>query len=79
MSQADIVIASSQRLADTLGQTRPAVLIRNGSETEFFRASNGDAVPEDEALIGYFGAIEDWFEIGLDRLCSAKRPTGISY
>ena len=36
-----MVIASSQRLADTLGQTRTVTLIRNGADTAFFGSTSG--------------------------------------
>jgi GT2 family glycosyltransferase/glycosyltransferase involved in cell wall biosynthesis len=65
VAQADLVIASSQRLADRLGQIRPTTLIRNGADTGFFGAPPGRApFSKTKPIVGYFGAIAEWFEIG---------------
>jgi len=75
IQQADVVVASSQRLAETLGRTRNVTLVRNGADTAFF-GSPGEASPlvKSRPVIGYFGAIAEWFEAGWVEHAARQRP-----
>lgn len=66
ISEADLVITTSQRLHDLIAETRPNVLIRNGAEVAFFASKPERLMARGERpVIGYFGAISEWFDIGL--------------
>jgi GT2 family glycosyltransferase len=75
IAEADVVVASSQRLVDTLGQTRRTALVRNGADTSFF-ATRPDEVRFDKSkpIVGYFGAIESWFEMTWIARAAQERP-----
>ncbi|MEF2965954.1 glycosyltransferase [Paenibacillus sp. M1] len=79
ISISDLVLASSQSLYDKLRKLHPAVvLLRNGADVEHFRSPNGKSVPElagiEGPIIGYFGAISEWFDIGLIHGLALRRP-----
>ena len=75
LRQADLVVASSQRLAETLGRTRSVTLIRNGADTAFFGATGETSrLTKTGPVIGYFGAIAEWFEVGWVEQAALQRP-----
>lgn len=63
---ADLVITTAQRLSESVGKYRENIIIRNGCETEYF-----STIPEQGALVkrrpvvGYYGAIAEWFDLDL--------------
>ncbi|WP_169088313.1 glycosyltransferase [Paenibacillus sp. PL91] len=81
VEQADIVTYSAQALHAYVASRSDAVLLPNATRSEDFLASSA-SVPEDLApiiakgspVIGYFGAIEEWFDADLLEALAAKRP-----
>jgi GT2 family glycosyltransferase/glycosyltransferase involved in cell wall biosynthesis/Tfp pilus assembly protein PilF len=74
LSGADLVIAASRPLADHVSQQRPSILIRNAAEVDFFARAASDRVAGARPVIGYFGAIAEWFDIGWIERCATARP-----
>ncbi|RCX16950.1 GT2 family glycosyltransferase [Fontibacillus phaseoli] len=75
----DLVLASSQLLFDKLSALHPSVfLLRNAADVHHFNATGVAPASELEALkgpvIGYYGAISDWFDIHLIHELALKRP-----
>ncbi len=72
---ADLVIAASAQLAAGLAPraSRPPLLLRNACEAERFAAVPWRA-PRRPPVIGYFGAIESWFDDRLVAALAARRP-----
>lgn len=63
---ADLVVTTSQRLSDIVAREVPNTIIRNGAEVSFFSSYAGTpALKGDKPVIGYFGAISEWFDIDL--------------
>ena len=59
----DAVIASSQYLVDIASQYNQQVLaIRNGTEFSHFNKAFGNTTKKDRKVIGYYGAIAEWFD-----------------
>jgi GT2 family glycosyltransferase len=66
LQDADLVITTSARLSEKLAEVTPNRLIRNAGEVEFFRAGPPRLhYRSDRPVVGYFGAIADWFDIEL--------------
>ncbi len=76
--RADLVIASSDRLYATAVNRNPkTILVRNGAEFEHFHRPRSNGRLEeygDKPVIGYYGAISDWFDMDLLITCARKRP-----
>jgi len=75
---ADLVIASSTLLEDRCHMLNPrTVQIKNGTEFEHFAqpVRNGllDAY-SDKPVVGYYGAISDWFDTELIAHCAREKP-----
>ena len=67
LRQADLVITTARLLSQKISEKRDNILIRNGAEVGFFsRKPDRFAIEKDERpVIGYFGAISEWFDIDL--------------
>lgn len=67
LRQADLVLTSSAPLRDLIQKAgRDSVLIRNAAEVEFFsKRPKRLAIKRDRPIIGYYGAIAEWFDIKL--------------
>jgi len=66
MHAADLVITTSQRLSDIVLREVPNTIIRNGADVLFFaRIPSELAFKTHRPIVGYFGAISDWFDMGL--------------
>ncbi len=74
LARADLVIAASQPLAEHLEQWRSSIVIRNAAEVDFFARAFCDRPAGARPVIGYFGAIADWFAIEWIERCAAARP-----
>ncbi|MEJ7745148.1 MAG: glycosyltransferase [Luteimonas sp.] len=77
LRSADLVVATSQWLKDQLGTANEHIaLIRNAGEFEFFsrRPENVFADPAGRKVIGYYGAIDAWFDIALVRAVAQRFP-----
>jgi GT2 family glycosyltransferase/glycosyltransferase involved in cell wall biosynthesis len=73
---ADVVITTSAPLQEHLGSRRSSELIRNGADVHFFaQAASRDEPSEYEGkVVGYFGAISDWFEVDWIVEAAAAKP-----
>ncbi len=74
VAHADLVVAASQPLVEHVAKQRSSVLIRNAADVEFFAPARTDRVAGDKPVIGYFGAIAEWFNIEWIEHCAAARP-----
>ncbi len=74
LASADLVITASRPLAEHVSHYRSSVIIRNAAEVEFFAQGYSDGVAGERPVIGYFGAIADWFNIEWIEHCAAARP-----
>ncbi len=74
LAGADLVIAASRPLAEHVSHQRPSVLIRNAAEVEFFAQASSNPVAGGRPVVGYFGAIAEWFNIEWIERCAATRP-----
>jgi GT2 family glycosyltransferase/glycosyltransferase involved in cell wall biosynthesis len=76
VDSADVVITTSAPLRDHLAPRRASELIRNGADVEFFAqaASMERSADYDGKVIGYFGAISDWYEVDWIAEAAAAKP-----
>ena len=77
IANADIVVTASRPLADMIGKRRPCTIIRNGADVGFFaKAARTMAAhgAEKRPVVGYFGAIAEWFQIDWIESCAKARP-----
>lgn len=67
LRQADLVLTSSAPLRELIRKAgRDNVLIRNAAQVEFFsKRPNRLAIKHDRPIIGYYGALAEWFDIKL--------------
>lgn len=74
LTQADLVVASSVPLEEAARQYNSNVLlVRNGCDFEHFAQAAAPASSE-RPVIGYFGAISDWFDTQLVADLAERRP-----
>ncbi|HEV8677896.1 MAG TPA: glycosyltransferase [Stellaceae bacterium] len=74
LSNADVVIVASQPLSDRVAPRRSNLVIRNAAEVDFFARGCTDRVAGEHPVIGYFGAIADWFNIAWIEACAVAHP-----
>ena len=70
VERADLLIVTSQWLRDEMeGKSRNMALIRNATEYEHFCNRPDDVFtdPQGRKVIGYYGAIAEWFDVELVR------------
>lgn len=74
----DLLTVSGQLLKDKWeARGKPALLVRNGVDAEFYARR---CVPNDllgklaRPIVGYFGAIADWFDVDLMAHVASRRP-----
>jgi polysaccharide pyruvyl transferase CsaB len=75
--QADVVVVSSEEYRRRrAARNLPSVVIRNGVDFEFFsEAARGDITRQLQGpVVGYFGALADWFDAELVASVAAARP-----
>ena len=73
--EADAVVATSEYLADIVRRQRPCEIVRNGAEVEYFSTPPATRyVPPARPVIGYYGAIADWFDMELVVSCAHNHP-----
>jgi len=75
---ADIVLSSSNKLFEKNKiVNQNTIMIKNGTEFEFFATKQTtdelDAYTN-KPIIGYYGAIADWFDMELIEYCAQERP-----
>lgn len=77
MEKADLVIASSARLHEkALSFNENSILVRNGTDFDMFHklSPNGKLDHLKRPIIGYHGAISEWFDPGVVQRCAERRP-----
>ena len=78
IQKADLVIASSDLLECRCCETNANTIhVKNGTEFEHFNNPQKNGKLDnlaDRPIIGYFGAISDWFDTDLIAYCASKRP-----
>lgn len=73
MAGADLVVVSSAALEREARQyAKRVLLLRNGCDYEHFASTPRAGGPR--PVIGYYGAISDWFDIELVAALAARRP-----
>jgi GT2 family glycosyltransferase/glycosyltransferase involved in cell wall biosynthesis len=75
IQNADVIIAASKPLANHLSAQRDSTIVRNAAEVRFFASEEiaRDATPK-ELVIGYFGAIAEWFAMEWIVSCARSHP-----
>jgi len=75
LAEAELVVASSARLQRNLEPVSDSILIRNAGDIDFFsRPPDEQAVERKRPVVGYYGAISDWFDVDLVRRAARKFP-----
>jgi GT2 family glycosyltransferase/glycosyltransferase involved in cell wall biosynthesis len=72
---ADSVVVTSDFLAETVGRQRPVDAIRNAADVRYFSQRPAAVYqPAGRPVIGYYGAIAEWFDIDLIEQCARRHP-----
>ncbi|MFH0994524.1 MAG: methyltransferase domain-containing protein [Pseudomonadota bacterium] len=76
LQNADLVFASSRLLFDKIAPSaRRAVLIRNAADYDHFATvPETSHAPARELIVGYYGAIADWFDSEMVGAMAEQRP-----
>jgi glycosyltransferase involved in cell wall biosynthesis len=77
MESADLVVTSSAKLHEkALAFNDNSILVRNGTDFEMFHTltPNGKLDQMKHPIIGYHGAISEWFDPGVVQRCAEKHP-----
>lgn len=79
IQKANVVLTSSQVLHQRVRELNPSsILVRNAADVSHFAGWAGSAPAELSSItgpvIGYYGAISDWFDIGLIETMARNRP-----
>jgi GT2 family glycosyltransferase/glycosyltransferase involved in cell wall biosynthesis len=62
----DLVITTAQRLSETVAHYRKNTIIRNGCEADYFaKIPELGALTKTRPIVGYYGAIAEWFDFDL--------------
>ncbi len=75
LQEAEVVISSSERLRENIRPVSDSILVRNAGDIEFF-AKRPDklAIDTESPVVGYYGAISDWFDVELVRKAASRFP-----
>jgi GT2 family glycosyltransferase/glycosyltransferase involved in cell wall biosynthesis len=75
IKEADAVIVTSDFLGEIVGAERPFDTVRNGVDLKYFsRAPETIYQPAARPVIGYYGAIAEWFDMELIVHCARRHP-----
>jgi len=78
MRQADLLITSSQVLEDKALALNPRTIqVKNGTEFKHFQQPQANGELDhllDKPIIGYYGAISDWFDLDMLAHAAEQRP-----
>ena len=79
LEQCDLLVTSSATLAERMQELalgKPHALIRNGAEVQHFNArpTTLHLSCDERKVVGYFGAIAEWFDIHLVTAVARARP-----
>jgi GT2 family glycosyltransferase/glycosyltransferase involved in cell wall biosynthesis len=76
IAEADVVVTTAAALETAISKIRACVRVPNGADVDFFAA--GVAPPKAPGarrpVIGYFGAIAEWFEMGWVMAAARRHP-----
>lgn len=75
VASADGVVTSSQYLSNVVSKTRETTIIRNAAEIEFFGTEPLEIKSyKEKVVIGYYGAIAEWFDTEILEYAAKIRP-----
>jgi hypothetical protein len=77
LNDADLIVAASRRLSELVERKRqrqPCAIVRNAAEFDVFAQAFSDRTAGDRPVIGYFGAIAEWFNVEWVEACAAAHP-----
>jgi GT2 family glycosyltransferase/glycosyltransferase involved in cell wall biosynthesis len=75
IKEADGVVVTSDFLRDVVGKHRPSDTVRNGVDVPYFsRSPDSVFEPAARPVVGYYGAISEWFDVGLVVHCARRHP-----
>ena len=75
MAEADLVVVSSEKLLSMVtGVAKKVIQVKNGTDFNHFHDLPDSDVLKDigKPIIGYYGAIAEWFDVGLIEACARK-------
>jgi GT2 family glycosyltransferase/glycosyltransferase involved in cell wall biosynthesis len=74
--ESDLLIVTSRELRDSFAKDGAAPqIIPNAADFDFFGGTGGSAyLPATNPVVGYYGAIADWFDLDLMTEVAASRP-----
>jgi len=66
LEQADLVVTTSSELSRIVGKHRENVIVRNAADGQHFsKAPSSFSFQKERPVVGYFGAISEWFDSSL--------------
>ena len=74
---ADLLVVTARKLYEKYeSDARSIILARNGADFDRFHAAGPNSILEDlpHPIVGYFGAIADWFDLDLMLQVARERP-----
>ena len=72
---ADLVVTTSAKLSEIVSPLAPNVLIRNAGEVDYFKSAPARlAYLSERRVVGYLGAVADWFDIELIVSAAGRHP-----
>ncbi|MBS1788735.1 MAG: glycosyltransferase [Acidobacteria bacterium] len=78
VEECDLLVVTAQRLLEKWqSRAKPTVLARNAADYEFYaaRCQPNSLLPDvQHPVVGYFGAIADWFDVDLLAEVAERRP-----
>ncbi|WP_123068370.1 glycosyltransferase [Massilia aurea] len=75
VAHSDGVVTSSHYLSEVVSKVRPTTIIRNAAEVEFFGTHPVEQkIYAEKHIIGYYGAIAEWFDVDLVEYVAKNRP-----
>ncbi|MFN0112773.1 MAG: glycosyltransferase, partial [Blastocatellia bacterium] len=78
VAECDLLVVTAQRLVEKWqARIRPTVLARNAADYDFYAnrcQPNSLLADVEHPIIGYFGAIADWFDVDLLAQAAEQRP-----
>ena len=75
LRHADAIVVSSQMLSDHVGRIAPNTVIRNAADVEFFsKKPITSTIVKNRPMVGYIGAISEWFDVELVAHAASNRP-----
>ena len=75
VSSADLVVCSSRALYEQKrADAKKCALVQNGADYGHFSGGRGGLIPGPGPVVGYFGAVAEWFDVGLVEFAARQRP-----